>query len=168
MLGFSEKYWDATDYGMEQRETTDTRHTADDLNSTAVFLRMKIRSTPTDICSSIQPKGEAWLWLPQRFIDYHSCHTHYTKRYMFYGLLIRSLTICNHMSDFQNVVIHYAQGLIARGFPAAPLRKSWHRFLQAKVPAHERPPLNTFFHTWLRSQTFAPTALDDNAVAAAR
>ena len=87
---------------------------------------------------------------------------------MFYGLLIRSLTICNHQSDFQNAVIHYAQGLIARGFPAAPLRKSWHRFLQAKIPAHERPALNTFFHTWLRSQTFAPTALDDNAVADAR
>ena len=65
-------------------------------------------------------------------------------------------------------MVHYAQGLIPRGFPPSPLKSSWHRFLNAKIPAPERSDFNKFFLTWLDAQNFAPTAVDAAAVASNR
>ena len=74
-------------------------------------------------------------WIPRRFIEYSSCHTHYTKWYMLKGLLIRALTICNNQTDFMKVVIYYTHRLISRGFPASTLRGAWCNNRYDKIPA---------------------------------
>lgn len=49
--------------------------------SEAVFLSTHIRSDPTRIQLSAEPKGKGRSWLPRIFIDLSPCHTHYTKWY---------------------------------------------------------------------------------------
>jgi len=163
LLGFGDRKdgWDKINYGMEHVETTDTRYSEKDKKSQAVFLGMRILSDPQGVWLSVQPKGDGWAWLPRRFIEYSSCHTHYTKWYMFKGLLIRALTICNNQRDFLRAVIHYAQGLIARGFPSSALLRAWRKFSHDKIdhPAAWRE-LTAQFKEWLSQQDFA-SAHDD-------
>ena len=147
-MGFGDRKdgWDAIEYGMEHTETTDIRFSEKDKKSQAVFLGMKIISNPDGVWLSVKPKREGWTWLPRRFIEYSSCHTHYTKWYMFKGLLIRALTICNTQKDFLQAVIHYAQGLVARGFPASALLKAWRKFSYEKLThpsARRNLPMNS-------------------------
>ena len=164
LLGFGDRQngWDVIDYGMEHIETTDIRFSEKDKSSQAIFLGMKIQSNPSGVWLSVQPKGEGWTWLPRRFIEYSSCHTHYTKWYMFKGLLIRALTICNAQKDFFHAAIHYAQGLIARGFPASSLQKAWRKFSYEKLhhPSARRN-LTKDFKEWLVKQNFSHAHMDE-------
>ena len=130
---------------------------------------MKILCNPDGVWLSVQPKGEGWTWLPRRFIEYSSCHTHYTKWYMFKGLLIRALTICNNQNDFFNAVVHYAQGLVSRGFPANSLLKAWRKFAYEKLPnPSARRTLTERFKDWLSQQDFATAHPDEQAQQQAR
>ena len=166
LLGFGERNdgWKAIEYGMEHLETTNIRFSATDKKSQAVFWGMKIQSNPDGVWLSVQPKGEGWTWLPRRFIEYSSCHTHYTKWYMFKGLLIRALTICNTQKDFFQAAVHYAQGLVARGFPASSLKKAWRKFSYEKLnhPSARRN-LTKEFNEWLAKQDFSHTHIDEIA-----
>ena len=141
---------------MDHTETTETRYSAAHTRSQAVFLGMRIDSKPEGIYTSVQPKGLGWSWLPRKFIDYSSCHTHYTKWYMFKGLLIRSLTICNNQPDFLKAAIHYAQGLVSRGFPAKSLLRAWSKFCYEKV-THPKARNNVMsqFKAWIADQDFS-------------
>ena len=126
LLGFGDRgnAWTQIPYGMEHVDTTDIKFHEPTKKGQAVFLGMRILTNPDGVWTSVQPKGEGWMWLPRKFIEYSSCHTHYTKWYMFKGLLIRAFTICNTQRDFLRAAIHYAQGLIARGFPASALMRA--------------------------------------------
>ena len=164
LLGFGERTtgWEKIDYGMEHTETTDIRYSEKDRKSQAVFLGMRIQSDPQGVWLSVQPKGEGWSWLPRRFIEYSSCHTHYTKWYMFKGLLIRALTICNNQNDFFKAAIHYAQGLIARGFPPSALMRAWRKFSYEKLThPSARRELTAQFKQWLDQQDFAAANEDE-------
>jgi hypothetical protein len=166
LLGFGDRgnAWKDIQYGMEHTETTDIKFSSRDGRSQAVFLGMRINSKPEGIFTSVQPKGEGWTWLPRKFIDYSSCHTHYTKWYMLKGLLIRSLTICNNQSDFFRAAIHYTQGLISRGFPFKSLWRSWSKFCHEKInhPAARRNLISQF-RDWIDKQDFSACQLDEDA-----
>jgi hypothetical protein len=164
LLGFGDRKdgWNAIEYGMEHIETTDIRFSTKDKKSQAIFLGMKIQSNSDGVWLSVQPKGEGWTWLPRRFIEYSSCHTHYTKWYMFKGLLIRAMTICNTQKDFFQAVVHYAQGLVARGFPASSLRKAWQKFSYEKLThPSARRNLTKQFNDWLVNQDFSLAHKDE-------
>ena len=171
LLGFGDRQnaWDQINYGMEHVDTTDTRFNKRTQKGQAVFLGMRIFTNPDGVWTSVQPKGEGWAWLPRKFIDYSSCHTHYTKWYMFKGLLIRALTICNSQNDFFNAVVHYAQGLVSRGFPASSLLKAWRKFAFAKL---KHPParrnLTAQFKDWLSQQDFKDAYPNEEAQRQAR
>ena len=80
---------------------------------------------------------------------------------MFKGLLIRALTICNNQRDFLKAAIHYAQGLIARGFPASALMRAWRKFSYEKLThPTARRELTAQFKEWLNEQDF--TAAHDD------
>ena len=166
LCGFGDRgnMWQEISYGMEHVETTDIRFSPLDQKSQVVFLGMKVVSNSDGISLSVQPKGDGWAWLPQRFIDYSSCHTHYTKWYLFHGLLVRALTICSSEEEFFKAVIHYAQGLIARGFPATSLKRSWNAFCYAKIQNKlARRNLTQKFIEWVNSQDFSACHLDEEA-----
>ena len=93
LLGFGDRkdQWQQLQYGMEHVDTTDTAFCERTRKGQAVFLGMKIVTNPDGVWTSVQPKGEGWMWLPRKFIEYSSCHTHYTKWYMLKGLLGRAL-----------------------------------------------------------------------------
>ena len=154
MLGFSTRNWlDATqipNYNMSHTDTTDGP-------GTAVFLGMRINQQKDSLILSVQPKGAGWKWIPNRFLEYSSCHTHYTKQNVYKGLLIRALTICNTINTFEAAYRHYAQGLIARGCPQKSLKYSWKKFMYSRVKAsgQEKRMLNTNFYDWLEMQNFS-------------
>ena len=102
LCGFEDRgqSWDQLRYGMDHVDTTDSPYNVQNKSSMTVFLGMKITTNADGIWTSVQPKGVGWKWIPQRCIEYGSCHTHYTKWYMLKGLLIRALTICNNQPDF--------------------------------------------------------------------
>ena len=167
LCGFGDRgdMWQKIPYGMEHVETTELRHSTPKGTSEAVFLGMRIKSNPDGIWTSIQPKGDGWAWLPRKFIDYSSCHTHFTKWYMFKGLLIRALTICNNQADFMKAVIHYAQGLVSRGFPSKTLWRAWRKFSYEKVPhAVARQKLTEDFRVWLEKQSFKHAHPDEEVL----
>ena len=83
MLGFGEHKQGKDAYGIEHSDTAETRATPSTATSEAVFLGMRIRSDPTRIPLFAEPKGKGWPWLPQRCIDFASCHTHYTNIWQF-------------------------------------------------------------------------------------
>ena len=165
LCGFGDRgnSWQKIQYGMEYTETTDMRYSPQDGRSQVVFLGVRIDSKRDGIFTSVQPKGLGWAWLPRKFIDYSSCHTHYTKWYMFKGLLIRSLTICNNQPDFLRAAIHYAQGLVSRGFPAKTLWRSWNKFCHEKIThATARRNLMDQFRSWVAKQDFSSCRPDEN------
>ena len=147
---------------MAHKDTTDTPYNSRSKSSTTVFLGMKILTNSDGIWTSVQPKGVGWKWIPQRFIEHNSCHTHYTKWYMLKGLLIRALTICNNQSDFMTAVIYYTQGLISRGFPVSALRRAWRKFVYDKIlaPATRKTP-TADFEKWLDQQDFSQACLHE-------
>ena len=143
-------------------DTPDSPYTVQNKSSMTVFLSMKIITNTDGIWTSVQPKGVGWKWIPQRFIEYGSCHTPYTKWYMLKGLLIHALTIFNNQADFMKAVIYYAQGLISRGFPASALRRAWRKFLYDKIPAQStRKVLSNAFEEWLSKQIFSRSNADE-------
>ena len=79
MCGFGERKWEEMDYGMDHLDTTETHPTPTTPTAETVFLGMRIRTDPTRIHLTSEPKGRGWRWRPQRFIEFASCHTHYTK-----------------------------------------------------------------------------------------
>ena len=164
-FGDRETMWQEIAYGMEHIETTEKQATPADSRSQVVFLGMKIQSDPQGITLSVQPKGDGWAWLPQRFIEYSSCHTHYTKWYLFHGLLVRALTICSGQEEFLQACFHYAQGLIARGFPHQALKRSWNSFCYSKVKNKvARRTLTLKFVEWVSRQDFSGCQLDEEAL----
>ena len=166
LLGFGrrENGWQNIDYGMEHIDTTDSRFCEESGESQAVFLGMRISNSPGGLLTSVQPKGEGWVWLPRKFIEYSSCHTHYTKWYMLKGLLIRALTICNSEESFFKAVIHYAQGLISRGFPSSSLLRAWKRFAYEKIhDPRARKKLTARFMQWVEDQDFSHAYPDEAA-----
>ena len=98
LCGFGDrgKSWDKLQYRMTHEDTTDSPYNPRSKSSTTVFLGMKILTNSDGIWTSAQPKRVGWKWIPQRFIEYNLCHTHYTKWYMLKGILIRALTVCNN------------------------------------------------------------------------
>ena len=159
LCGFGDRgqSWSQLKHGMAHEDTTDYPYTLQKKSSMAVFLGMMIISNHDGIWTSVQPKGVGWKWIPQRFIAYGSCHTHYTKWYMLKGLLIRALTMCNNQADFMKVVIYYTQGLISRGFPCSALRRAWHKFPYDKIPAQATGKmLLTELESWLNFEQADP------------
>ena len=76
---------------------------------------------------------------------------------------IRALTICNTHKDFFQAAIHYAQGMVARGFPAASLLKAWRKFCYEKLThPSARRNLTTDFKSWLAKQDFSRAHRDEN------
>ena len=145
---------------MAREDTTDSPYNPRFKASTTVFLGMKILTNSDGIGTSVQPKGVGCKWIPQRLIEYNSCHTHYTQWYMLKGLLIRALTICTNQSDFMKAVIYYTQGLISRGFLVSTLRRAWCKFVCDKIPAQAtRKTLTAEFEKWLDQQDFFPGLL---------
>ena len=166
LLGFGDRgnSWSQLPYGMEHIDTTDTAFCRKTNKGQAVFLGMRILTNPDGVWTSVQPKGDGWMWLPRKFIEYSSCHTHYTKWYMFKGLLIRALTICNNQNDFFKAVVHYAQGLVSRGFPASSLLKAWRKFAYEKLTnPSARRTLTDQFKGWLDQQDFTTAHPNEQA-----
>ena len=165
LCGFGDRgqNWDQLRYGMDHEDTTDSPYNVQTKSSMTVFLGMKITTNADGIWTSVQPKGVGWKWIPQRFIEYGSCHTHYTKWYMLKGLLIRALTICNNQPDFMKAVIYLTQGLISRGFRASALRRVWRKFMYDKIPAQNtRKVLTEAFEEWLGKQIFSQSSADED------
>ena len=83
MHGFGNKPWDDIDYGMSHIDTTDVPYNPLTQISESIFLGMRTIAHPSGIQLSVEPKGKGWRWIPQRFIEFSSCHTHYTCEHMF-------------------------------------------------------------------------------------
>ena len=78
------------------------------------------------------------------------------------GLLIRALTICNTQKDFFQAAIHYAQGLVARGFPASSHQKAWRKFSYEELThPSARRNLTNEFKQWLAKQDFSHAHIDE-------
>ena len=145
---------------MAHEDTTDSPYNPWSKSSTTVLLGIKILTNSDGIWTAVQPKGVGWKWIPQRFIDYNSCHTHYTKWYMLKGLLIRALTICNNQSEFIKAVIYYTKGLISTGFLVSALRRAWHNFIYDKIHTQAtKKTLTAEFEMWLDQQDFSQACL---------
>ena len=52
---------------------------------------------------------------------------------MFLSLLIRATTLCNSSDNFFKAATEYTQGLIARGFNATAMKKSWCQFTYSRT-----------------------------------
>ena len=156
MKGFGSRPWDEIDYGMSHLDTTDRPYDPLTQTSESVFLGMRTISHPSGIQLSVEPKGKGWRWIPQRFIEFSSCHTHYTREHMFLSLLIRATTLSNSSDNFFKAATEYAQGLIARGFNAAALKKSWRKFCYSRSnDPILRKDLTKRFFAWLEQQDFS-------------
>ena len=60
--------------------------------------------------------------------------------------------------------IHYAQGLIARGFPYTALKRSWKTFCYSKIQnKHAQNFLTQLFQEWINKQDFSSCHLDEEA-----
>ena len=154
MLGWIKRNWSdksqVPNYEMTHSDTTEGQ-------GKVVFLGMRIDVKKDSVTLSIQPKGAGWKWVPNRFLEYSSCHTQCTKNNVFKGLLMRALTICNTLATFETAYRDYAQGLIARGCPKNSLTFSWKNFLHSRIkaPGHDKRILNKNFHNWLDLQNFS-------------
>ena len=84
LLGFGDRRWDQVEYRMEHRDTTTVPGTE------VGFLGMVIKRTARDIDMAVLEKGAGWQWKPQRYLEYSSIHTPWTKRFLMKGLLIRA------------------------------------------------------------------------------
>ena len=93
MKGFGSRPWDEIDYGMSHLDTADVPYDPLTQTSDTVFLGMRTISHPSGIQLSVESKGKGWQWIPQRFIEFSSYHTHYTCEHMFLSLLIRVSTL---------------------------------------------------------------------------
>lgn len=165
MFGFGHRSWEEIDYKMSHVDTTDVPYSSLTQTSETVFLGMRTISNPNGIQLSVEPKGKGWRWIPQRFIEFSSCHTHYTREHMFLSLLIRASTLTNSADNFYKAATEYAQGLIARGFNATSLKKSWRKFSYSKTKDHTlRVTLTTRFFAWLDQQDFSKASPEDAEV----
>ena len=135
-------------------EHIDTTHTP---GQKVVFLGMAAENTEHGMVLSVQPKGEGWKWIPQRFIDYSSCHTHHTKHNLFKGMVIRAYTICNTQITFEAAVRDAAEGLIARGFAKVSLLYSWKSFMQTRFKGEGKVSrgIDERFREWLQQEDFS-------------
>jgi len=80
------------------------------------------------------------------------------------GLLIRALTICNNEDSFFKAAVHYAQGLISRGFPSSTLLRAWKKFAYDKIPDRDaRRKLTGRFTDWVGSQDFSAASPDETS-----
>ena len=77
MQGFGEMNWNALQYEMDHKETTQP-------DGTIIFLGMKVTKKEKQLLLEQQPKGVGWMWKPQKYVEATSTHTHYTKRRMFF------------------------------------------------------------------------------------
>ena len=68
ILGFGEQNWQILDYGMEHKKTNDS-------HMRAVFLGMSIDTSGDYVRLALEPKGVAWKWKPQRYLNWSSVHT---------------------------------------------------------------------------------------------
>ena len=123
MLGFQPIPWDQFDYGMTHVQTNPAPHEA-------VFLGMKVNTAGPFVRLSLHPKGAGWKWKPQRYIQWNSVHTPYTKNFLMKGLAVRAGVITNTMENFKEAITYYAEGLAARGFHSSALQNSWNSYLQ--------------------------------------
>ena len=139
MLGFQPIPWDRFDYGMTHVKTNSAPHEA-------VFLGMKVNTSASSVRLSLQPKGAGWKWKPQRYIQWSSVHTKYTKNFLMKGLAVRAGVITNTMEGFQEAISYYSEGLAARGFHASALQTSWDSYLQEYWKGY--PQLQTEFRQW--------------------
>ena len=165
MFGFGHRSWDEIDYEMSHVDTTDVPYSSLTQTSETVFLGMRAISDPRGIHLSVEPKGKGWRWIPQRFIEFSSCHTHYTREHMFLSLLTRASTLTNSADNFFKAATEYAQGLIARGFNVSSLKKSWRKFTYSKAKDHIlRVTLTARFFAWLDQQDFSKAYPEDTEV----
>ena len=58
MLGFGERHWDRSKYGVVHRDTTEKLH------KEVTFLGMKLTRTPRGLLMDVNPKGLNWNWKP--------------------------------------------------------------------------------------------------------
>ena len=130
---------------------------------------MRIRTDPTGIHLTSEPKGRGWRWRPQSFIEFASCHTHYTKWYIYSSQLIRTSTITNSADAFFDGAIREAEALILRGFNKNALNRAWtkHAYTRAKDFVL-RTLLTRRFKAWVDEQDFSAAAEGDTEKKQAR
>ena len=127
LFGFGDRRWDALNYGMEHKDTSLIAH------KEVVFLGMHVKRGQSNLLLEVWQKGTGWQWKPQRFIEYTSCHTPWTKKFLLKSLLVRAATICSTTAGFKRAVEHYVQGLLARGCATSHLQKSWDSFASSRL-----------------------------------
>ena len=127
ILGFGDRLWEIFNYGMEHKDTSLVAH------NEVVFLGMHVKRTQRDLLLEVWQKGTGWQWKPQRFIDFTSCHTPWTKKFLLKSLLVRAATICSTTASFKRAVEHYVQGLLLRGCGLNHLQQSWDSFASSRL-----------------------------------
>lgn len=123
ILGFGEPQWQLFDYQMEHKKTSENAHSV-------VFLGMRITTTGDYVQLTMEPKGAAWKWKPQRYVEWSSIHTKDTRRMLLKGLLVRAGTITNSMPAFKEAVSYYVNGLYVRGFQRRALMDSFESYMK--------------------------------------
>ena len=162
MCGFGERKWEEMDYGMDHLDTTETHPTPTTPVAETVFLGMRIRTDPTGIHLTSEPKGRGWRWRPQRFIEFASCHTHYTKWYIYSSQLIRMSTITNSADAFFDGAIREAEALILRGFNKNAMNRAWTKYAYTRAKDFVlRTLLTRRFKAWVDEQDFSAAAEGD-------
>jgi hypothetical protein len=141
ILGFGNNQLHLFPYGMEHRCTNDSPHSA-------VFLGMSINTKGDFVQLRLHPKGAGWKWVPQRYVEWTSTHTSYTKKNLLKGLVVRAAVITNTMAAFHEAVEYYVQGLHARGFPKKALHHSFQGYLQDHWTAY--PHLQQELSKWFK------------------
>ena len=134
ILSFGNNQLHIFPYNMEHRCTNDSP-------THAVFLGMSISTSGDRLQLRLQPKGAGWKWQPQRYVEWTSVHTSFTKKYLLKGLLIRASTVTNTMSAFHDAIEYYVQGLYARGFTKKALHHSFQSYIHdhwAQFPHHQQ------------------------------
>ena len=146
LIGFGEISWPSLQYGMEHAETAGS-------DSQVVFLGMKITKHEDWVQLELQPKGAAWTWRPQRYLEATSTHTHYTRRSIFKGQAVRAGRITNSRKAFKEAVLYAAESLLLRGYGSGALHRSWESYLKTyfqRQPGEQRV-LREWFSTWLHA-----------------
>ena len=154
LLGFGERRWEELDYAMEHKDTSRQ------LNNEVVFLGMKVRRYERGLWTEVWPKGEGWSWQPNKYLDYTSCHTPWTKRYLLKSLPVRAATICNSDFGFKKPVAveYYTRGLIVRGCPKSAVNHSWQSFCQMSTAFTGQPFRRTALTKWFNTMVEAAFA----------
>ena len=145
MLGTGQRHWAKIEYGIDHRDTSIK------VGTEVTFLGMKIQSTLDGLIMSVQPKGETWQWHPNKYISFQSCHTHWTKKYLFKNLIIRAYVISSHTFAFRQAVKQAAEELMLKGCPTNALQASYTSFVEQYIKSNKiKLEAYRWWNGWIR------------------